>query len=139
MPSEISVPFRIGRDRRVVTVSDTDAQIRQHVRALVNTHPNERAGVPGYGVPLNTTLFEGMDPEEIGTMAEVMLRQGFEDWEPGLELQQVTPDEQESYDNKAVLDVRYARRDAADTNVGVANSNTAIIGANGTVREAVRG
>lgn len=139
MPSEIAVPFRVDRDGRIVTTSNQDAQARLHVLALVNTNPLERAAVPGYGVTLGDLLFEGMDPEAVSSSAEVLLTTAFATWEPGIQINQVTGEENSPGDGVAVVNVDYSRRDASDTDVAVANANVAIIGANGVVREVVRG
>lgn len=137
MPSEIALPFHLGLDGRVVMVSDPDAQIRQHVWALINTQPAERVTVPGYGVPTMDLVFEGNDGDDVATLATTMITEAMETHEPGVLLQGVTvnPDTEE---NLAKVDVLYARRDAADSGT-VANANEAIIGASGVVREVVRG
>lgn len=67
-----------------------------------------------------------------------MARDAFARWEPGVELLKAEANVKDSEDNWAFVDIDYRRRDAADSGT-VANSNIAIIGANGTVREVVRG
>lgn len=137
MPSEINVPFRVDGNGRVVTTSDPDAQVRLHVLALLNTTPAERAMVPGYGVDTVGLLFGDPDGDEVAAQAATMIRDGFTEWEPGVSLLRAEADE-DSEGNLAVVNVEYARRDAADSGT-VANANTAIIGANGVVRDIVRG
>lgn len=138
MPSEISVPFHVDRDGRVVTTSDPDAQVRLHVLALLNTVPMERVTVPGYGVDSVGLLFGDPDGDEIATQTATRVRDAFQAFEPGVGLIKAEPQLEESGDNFAYVDVQYRRLDAADSG-SVANSNTAVIGANGTVREIVRG
>lgn len=138
MPSEIAVPFRVDGSGRVVTVSDPDAQVRLHVLALLNTVPEERVMVPGYGVNTVGLLFDDPDGEEIAIQASMQIREAFNAWEPGVGLVRAEASGEDSEGNFSVVDVQYRRLDAADSGT-VANSNTAIIGANGTVREIVRG
>lgn len=138
MPSEIAIPFRVDGNGRVVTTSDQDAQVRLHVLALINTVPVERAMVPGYGTNVLGLVFGDPDGDEVAAQAAVLVRDAFATWEPGVELLKSEANERDSEDNWAVIEVDYRRRDAADSGT-VANSNVAIIGANGRVREVVRG
>jgi phage baseplate assembly protein W len=138
MPSEIAVPFRLDGNGRVVAVRDPDEQVHQHVLALINTQPNERAMVPGYGTDLVGLVFGDPDGDEVAVQAGLMVRAAMQTFEPGVDLIEVTPELDKSGDNFAQVRVQYRRLDAADSG-SVANSNTAIIGANGVVREIVRG
>lgn len=138
MPSEIAMPFRLDGSGRVVKISDPDAQVRQHVLALLNTTPQERAMVPGYGTGLVGLLFGDPDGDEVASQAAVMVRTAMKTWEPGVDLIRAAPDQERSVENRAVVEVEYRRLDAADSET-VANANTAVIGANGVVREVVRG
>lgn len=137
MPSEISVPFRLDGNGGVVVTDDPDLQVRQHVLALLNTNPVERVAVPGYGTDLVGLMFEDPDAEEVASQASLMVRAAFAAHEPGVDLIKAVPDPV-SQGNYAVIDVEYRRLDSADS-ASVANANTAIIGANGVVREVVRG
>ena len=138
MPSEISVPFRVDGNGKVITTSNPDAQVRLHVLALLNTIPEERAMVPGYGVNTVGLMFENPGGDEIATQVATLVRDGFRVWEPGVDLIRAVPDISASDDDFSKVEVEYRRLDAADSGT-VANSNTAIIGANGKVREIVRG
>lgn len=138
MSVEINVPFRVDGNGRVVTTSDPDAQVRLHVLALLNTIPAERAMVPGYGTDIITLVFEDQDGDDVATQAALLAKDAFAIWEPGVELVRAEANARDSEDNWAYVDIDYRRRDAADSGT-VANSNTAIIGANGQVREVVRG
>jgi phage baseplate assembly protein W len=138
MPTEIAVPFRVDRNGRVVTVSDPDAQVRLHVLALLNTLPLERVMVPGYGTDSVGLLFGDPDGDEVATQTATRVRDAFGAFEPGVRLVRVEPHLDDSQENYAFVDVDYQRLDAADSG-SVVNSNAAIIGANGAVREIVRG
>lgn len=138
MPSEIAHPFRLDTSGRVVTVDHPDAQVRQHVLALLNTTPAERVMVPGYGTDIVSLVFGDPDGDEVATQATIMVRDAMALHEPGVGLIRAEPNFGESGENVASIEVEYQRLDAADT-PAIANANTAIIGANGSVREIVRG
>jgi phage baseplate assembly protein W len=74
----------------------------------------------------------------VATQASVAVRDAFRDWEPGVELVKAEADLPDSDGNIAAVNVEYRRLDAADSGTS-ANTNQAIISANGTVREVVRG
>jgi phage baseplate assembly protein W len=136
MPTELAVPFHLSNSGSVATVTNPDVQVKQHVFALVNTYPPERVTVPGYGVNVTPLLFENMDPGEVGAQVRVLVTDAMASWEPGVALTNVRS--HEGGDNVSVLDIQYARKDAADSGTA-ANSNTVVISANGTVRETIRG
>lgn len=138
MPTEISLPFRVDTAGRVVTTSDPDEQVRQHVFALLNTHPDERAMVPGYGVETSNYVFETEnDDGDVSSQVYTMISGAFEEWEPGVQITGArlsgTPD-----GVRQEVSIEYSRRDAADSGT-IANANVAVIGLGGTVRDIVRG
>lgn len=138
MPTEISLPFRVDSAGRVVTTSDPDEQVRQHVFALLNTHPEERAAVPGYGVETNNFVFETGDAdEEVSSQVFTMVNGAFSTWEPGVQITGAVLASSEGGEVQQVT-VGYSRKDAADSGT-IANANVAVIGAGGSVREIVRG
>lgn len=135
MPTEIAVPFRLDGNGHVVAVSDPDAQVRQHFLALINTTPDERAMVPGYGTDLLNLVFE--DEEEVETQVALRIKDALRSFEPGVELIRATPDSV-SEQGFAGVSLEYRRLDAPDS-ATLANANVAVVGANGVVREVVRG
>jgi phage baseplate assembly protein W len=136
MATEIAVPFRLDGNGRVVTTSDPDAQVRQHVLALINTIPEERAMVPGYGTDLLGVMFE--DEEEVEAQVALRVKDSMRSHEPGVELISVAPDKQVSEEGFARVSMEYRRMDAPDS-ATLANANVAVVGINGEVREVVRG
>lgn len=138
MPREIAVPFRVDGNGRVVSTSHADGQVRQHVLALLNTSPWERVTIPGYGTNLIGLVFDDPDGEEVAKQAAIRVRDAMARHEPGVQLIRAEPNYDDSRHNLAAIDVEYKRLDAADTK-GEANANMAIIGANGRVRDIVRG
>lgn len=136
MPTELAVPFRLDGNGHVVTISDPDAQVRQHVLALINTIPEERAMVPGYGTDLMGVIFE--DEDEVEAQVSLRIRDSMRAFEPGVELIRVSPDPMESGQGFAKVSLEYRRLDAPDS-ATLANANVAVVGVNGVVREVVRG
>lgn len=137
MPREISMPFNIGEDGQVDTTSDPDGQVRQHVLSLVNTSYTERVMLPNYGVDAQSLIFENMDPNEVSVLTARYVEESFATWEPGVEMISVVPHVGPEGE-VSVVDVEYQRRDAPDSNQS-SNTNTAIIGADGTVKDIIRG
>lgn len=136
MPVEIAVPFRLDGNGRVVTVSNPDAQVRLHVLALVNTIPDERVMVPGYGTDLTGLMFE--EEDEVEAQVSLRVRNAMSAWEPGVELVYANPDLSDDTPGFAKVALSYRRLDAPDS-ATLANANVAVIGVDGDVREVVRG
>lgn len=137
MPLEISIPFNVGEDGRLDTISGPDNQVRQHVLSLVNTSFSERVMLPTYGVDAQSLIFENMSTGAISLSVSTMVDTAFANWESGVELVAIVPDSSLG-DTISQVDVQYRRKDAPDS-LQAANSNTAIIGADGTVKDIVRG
>lgn len=135
MPTELAVPFRLDGNGRVVTTSDPDTQVRQHVLALINTTPVERAMVPGYGTDLQGLMFE--DEDEVEAQVALRVQDSMRTFEPGVELIHAVADPVEEI-GFARVSIEYRRKDAPDS-ATLANANVAIVGTNGEVREVVRG
>ena len=138
MTSEIAVPFRLDTSGRVVMTDDPDDRVHLHVLALLNTSPTERMLVPGYGTEINSLVFADPDGDAVAAQAALLVRDAFRTYEPGVDLVSADPDYDKSQENLALINVEYRRLDAPDS-AAVVSANTAIIGANGTVREIVRG
>lgn len=137
MPSEIAVPFRLDERGRIATVTNPDVQIRQHVLSLINTERGERVVYGDYGLPLSRLVFEPGD-ETVAVELGDMLKAGMAKWEPGVYLQGLSNDPAVNGDGYANVSVRYARTDAPDTTIPASNSNVAVIGTGGQVREVIR-
>lgn len=138
MPLEIAAPFRLDADNRIATVSDPNAQIRQHVMSLINTEPGERAVIGGYGVPLSDSLFEEGD-EAVALEIGDMIKQAMATWEPGVLLRRVEAVPGASGDGLSQVAVEYLRTDAPDTPTSGRSTNVAVIRVGGHVNEVVRG
>lgn len=139
MPSEISIPFRLGPDSKIAVETDPNAQIRAHVMSLVNTEPGERVVLGGYGVPLADALFEGSD-EVVAQDVAVDIADAMAIYEPGVQILELAPVPGASGDGLATVSFKYLRTDAPTTNIAVSrNQNVAVITAGGKVSEVIRG
>jgi phage baseplate assembly protein W len=139
MPSEISIPFRLGPDSKIAVETDPNAQIRQHVMSLVNTEPGERVVLAEYGVPLSDALFEGSD-EVVAQDVALDIAEAMATYEPGVKIQEIAPVPGNSGDGLATVSFKYLRTDSPTTNIAVArNQNVAVITAGGKVSEVIRG
>lgn len=137
MPVEISLPFRLGLDGRIVVESNPDRQIKQHVESLVATEPGERVMLPTYGVPTTSLVFEPDDDFISGEIKE-FVENGLRKWEPGVHLRRATPIVSAGGDGLAGVAVDYARADGPDATTA-RHVNTAVIHVGGRVSEVVRG
>jgi phage baseplate assembly protein W len=139
MPSEISIPFRLGPDSKIAVETDPNAQIRQHVMSLVNTEPGERVVLGEYGVPLSDALFEGSD-EVVAQDVAQDIAEAMATYEPGVKIQEIAPVPGNSGDGLATVSFKYLRTDSPTTNIAVArNQNVAVVTAGGKVSEVIRG
>lgn len=140
MPVEISIPFRLGPDKRIATESNPDAQIRQHVMSLVNTEPGERVVLGDYGVPLSDLVFEDGDVVVANALA-IDIANALGTFEPGVAIQEIVPGPTRSTgDGLDTVNVKYLRTDAPTSSTSVSRSqNVAVISTGGHVSEVIRG
>lgn len=138
MPSEISIPFRLGPDHKIATEAIPGAQIRQHVMSLINTEPGERVVLGDYGVPLAEMVFEEND-ESVAQVIEQDLRSALEKFEPGVQIKTLSAVPGMTGDGLSQINLQYYRTDAPDTPAVSRNMNVAVISASGKVSEVIRG
>ena len=56
-------PFKLRDDRGAIAVtSDADRHLRDKILAILFTAPGERVNEPAFGVGLDRTVFESLDP-----------------------------------------------------------------------------
>lgn len=69
-------PFKLRDDRGAVAVTDDlDRHLRDKILAVLFTAPGERVNAPRFGVGLDRTLFEPLDPLTVAA-AEYRLAEG---------------------------------------------------------------
>lgn len=102
------VPFQMGPNGTVATVT-TDADVtEQHVQSLVSTVQGERIMVPTYGLNLAGMIFAGND-QVLENVIQNEVIDAFQVWEPGIQL--LTVDQAQSTDIQAgvaAVNVTYA-------------------------------
>jgi phage baseplate assembly protein W len=103
--SGISFPMRLGPDGRVA-VSAGPENIREAIRVILLTEPGERLQLAEFGGGAGRFLFE---PNTVGTRRRVQERieEALQAWEPRIELQAVTVDEDPDDPQAAVATIRY--------------------------------
>lgn len=130
------MPFRLSTNRGIQAITNSDQQVHQHVISLVSTEPGERVMLPEYGVKLASLLFEDIDDismENINDKVGAALNA----WEPGVRLNRAIPVPGNT--GEVRVDVDYARRESATTDVTGQRVNQARIAVGGKVKEVIRG
>lgn len=102
------VPFQMGPNGTIATVT-TDADItEQHVNALISTVQAERIMLPSYGLNLAGMIFAGND-QILENVIQNEVIDAFQVWEPGIQL--LTVAQAQSTDTQsgvAAVNVTYA-------------------------------
>lgn len=90
MAIEILVPFGLDNAGHVVTTTDPDVIVQQHVEALIETNPGERVMIPDYGVATRAFVF-GPDNGDIVTTSLVnAVSTAIATWEPSVTVNNIT-------------------------------------------------
>jgi phage baseplate assembly protein W len=101
--------FPVCLRRGEAATAEFDEDVRQSIRIILGTNPPERRMRPDFGAGLVSFVFE---PINVTTMAliEARVRESLIDWEPRIDLDEVTvmPDQQQV--NLLLIDVRYRVR-----------------------------
>lgn len=103
--SGISFPMRLGPDGRVAVSAGPD-NIRESIRVILLTEPGERLQLPDFGGGAGRFLFE---PNTVGTRRRVQERieESLRRWEPRIQVQAVTVEEDPDDPQSALATVRY--------------------------------
>ncbi len=101
----ISFPMRIDRDGRVGWSSGAE-NIREAIRVVLMTDPNERLMLPSFGAGLRGFLFEPNVPATHRLIQERITHM-LTRWEPRIELLRVSVDEDEVDVQQANITVEY--------------------------------
>ena len=102
----MSFPPRIGADGRVAW-SEGGANVRESIRVLLMTEPNERVGLPEFGGGLGRLLFE---PNIVTTWQSIRdrIERALSRWEPRVRVEtiDVEPDEADAEGATATITYR---------------------------------
>lgn len=90
MATQMAIPFRIGADGAVATVSDPVKALSERVRALVATLPTQRVMRASFGVPTLDVMF-AWDPAIGQAQLDQMVSEAVAMWEPSARVISVRP------------------------------------------------
>lgn len=88
--TEILLPFQLGPNGTVATVSDDTSVTDQHVNSLISTVQGERIMLPTYGLNLAGLVFGNNDPVLVDVVQNEV-NAAFAQWEPNIVLLSVNP------------------------------------------------
>lgn len=122
MSTEIMLPFQLGPNGTIATVSDDATVVEQHVNSLISTVAGERLMLPTYGLQLAGLVFGNNDPVLLNVIQNDVLN-AFAQWEPNIEILSVNPSQStDAQSGVAAVDVQYLNSTAN----AVATANAAI-------------
>lgn len=75
-------------DRDRMSMVQDDADIRQAIYIIVNTHPGERVMRPEFGCEIHALIFSPAN-DQTAAMAERYVREALARWEPRITVQEV--------------------------------------------------
>jgi uncharacterized protein len=75
-------------DRDRMSMVQDDADIRQAIYIIVNTHPGERVMRPEFGCEIHSLIFSPAN-DQTAAMAERYVREALARWEPRITVQEV--------------------------------------------------
>jgi phage baseplate assembly protein W len=86
-----------------------EEDIRQAIRIILGTNPGERVMRPDFGAGLNAFLFE---PVNTTTLALIQnrVREALVDWEPRIDVEEVSVTSDPAMRSKLLIEVRYRVR-----------------------------
>lgn len=134
MTVEIQLPFQLGPNGTIATVTDLPTIADQHVQALISTVLGERIMVPSYGLNLAGLIFGNNDPVLLNVIQNDVI-DAFQQWEPSIQLLSVSPSQAtDAQSGIAAVDVDYAITNAnAVSTVTTPIYQQATISAGGTI------
>jgi uncharacterized protein len=107
MSVEIQLPFQLGPNGIIATVTEASVIADQHVQALISTVQGERVMVPTYGLNLAGLIFGNNDPILVNVIQNDVIN-AFQLWEPSIQLTNVNPAQStDAQQGIAAVDVEY--------------------------------
>jgi hypothetical protein len=117
--TEILLPFQLGPNGIIATVSDTAAVTDQHVQSLISTVIGERVMLASYGLNLAGLVFGNNDPILLNVVQNDVI-DAFSQWEPNIDIENVTPAQStDAQSGLAAVNVQYS-----SSNVNVVGTAT---------------
>lgn len=90
MSVEIKLPFQLGPNGTIATVTSDAAIVDQHVQSLISTVQGERVMLPTYGLNLAGLVFGNNDPVLVD-LIQNDVNDAFAQWEPNILVLSVNP------------------------------------------------
>lgn len=134
MPKQMAIPFAIGSDGAIATVSEPVRSLSQRVRALTATLPTQRVMRLTFGVPTTDVLFE-WDPSIGQEQLNRMVAEAVALWEPSARVLAVRP--VLNSDGAQVISVNVDISAGDPSSSGVSPQYTVTISPNGDVMRTV--
>jgi phage baseplate assembly protein W len=86
-----------------------EEDIRQAIRIILGTNPGERVMRPDFGAGLNAFLFEPVNTTTI-ELVRNRVREALVDWEPRIDVEEVSVTSDPAMRSKLLIEVRYRVR-----------------------------
>lgn len=107
MSTEIKLPFQLGPNGMIATVSNDATVVDQHVQSLISTGAGERVMLPTYGLNLDGLVFGNNDPILLNVLQNDVT-DAFAQWEPNIIVMSVNPSQStDAQSGVAAVDVQY--------------------------------
>jgi Bacteriophage baseplate protein W len=101
-------PVCLDKDGTISTVA-YEEDIREAIRIILGTNRDERVMRPDFGAGLNTFVFEPVSPTTM-QLVKKRVQDALVDWEPRIDVLDVTVSGDELEHNKLLIDVEYRVR-----------------------------
>jgi phage baseplate assembly protein W len=108
----ISFPFRVDQSGSIATSSGGEG-IDSSLRMVLMTAPGERVMRPKFGCKIWELLFEPINANTLGLMAEAV-REAVGRWEPRVTLHEVRVEPNPSADGQVMINIDYVVRSTND-------------------------
>ena len=108
----LSFPFRIDHTGGIALTTGAD-DIEGSMRVILSTAPGERVMRPRFGCRIWEQLFEPINANTLGYMAQAV-RDSISQWEPRVDLEEVTTSADPSGQGRVLIDITYRVRATND-------------------------
>src|SRR5262245_31573768 len=104
----LAFPVCLDKDGTIATVA-YEEDIREAIRIILGTNHNERGMRPDFGAGLNAFVFEPGSPTTM-QLVKKRVQDALVDWEPRIDVLDVTVSGDPVEHNKLLIDVEYSVR-----------------------------
>lgn len=104
-----SFPPEFNKRSRSVRMVSGEEDIKESLRILMETKPNERVMQPDFGCGLKSLVFESINPSSL-TMIKDTIRRAVLFFEPRIDLEDIEIDEKQAYEGLLTIKLVYTVR-----------------------------